>query len=69
MRGEVTGSRKVSCHLLLAARGDLSGACGEATSKEGGSWGKHGFRHGSKPKASDRHAEDSSMTPVGGTRK
>jgi hypothetical protein len=23
--------------------------------KEGGSWGKHGFPHGSEPKASDAH--------------
>ena len=23
--------------------------------KEGGSWGKHGFPHGSEPKASDSH--------------
>ena len=24
--------------------------------QEGGSWGKHGFPHGSEPKASDAHA-------------
>src|SRR5438093_13488868 len=29
----------------------------EATSKEGGSWGKHDFPHGSEPKARDGHAD------------
>jgi uncharacterized protein YbjT (DUF2867 family) len=46
--GRAPGNREVSRLLLLAARGDLSGAGGEATSKEGGSWGKHGFPHGSE---------------------
>ena len=26
------------------------------TQKEGGTWGKHGFPHGSEPKASDAHS-------------
>src|SRR5437870_503224 len=53
----VKGNREVSPLFLL-------GVCGggryaehaEVTSKEGGSWGKHGFPHGSEPKASDGHA-------------
>jgi hypothetical protein len=27
--------------------------------EEGGSWGKHGFPHGSEPKASDAHGRSS----------
>ena len=50
------GNREVSPTALLGARGDLSGAGAEAIPKEGGSWGKHGFPHGSEPKASDAHA-------------
>jgi hypothetical protein len=45
--GRVSGNREVSRHLILAARGDLSGARNEATPQEGGSWGKHGFPYGS----------------------
>src|SRR5437867_3815678 len=52
----VRGNREVSPLFLLSARGDLSGASAEAISKEGGSWGKHGFPHGSEPKARDAHA-------------
>jgi hypothetical protein len=51
--GRVVGNRKVSHHAILAVRGDRSGARGEAIHEEGGSWGKHGFPHGSEPKASD----------------
>ena len=42
------GNREVSPVSLLSARGDLSGAGVEAIPKEGGSWGKHGFPHGSE---------------------
>src|SRR5256885_3686386 len=52
----VRGNREVSPVVLLGPRGDLSGAGAEAIPKEGGSWGKHGFPHGSEPKASDVHA-------------
>ena len=45
--GRVSENREVSRLSLLAASGDLSGACGEAFPKEGGSWGKHGFPQGS----------------------
>jgi hypothetical protein len=41
---------------VLGPRGDLSGAWVEAILKEGGSWGNHGFPHGSEPEASDAHA-------------
>ncbi len=51
--GRVPGNREVSRLFLLAVRGDLSGACGEACRKEGGSWGKHGFPHGSEAQLSD----------------
>jgi hypothetical protein len=46
--GRVPGNREVSRLFILAVRGDLSGARGEAFPKEGGSWGKHGFLHGSE---------------------
>jgi len=39
--------------VLHGGRGDLSGASVVATSKEGGSRGKHGFPRGSEPKAHD----------------
>ncbi len=42
------GNREVSPRVLLGMRGDLSGAQVEAYGKEGGSWGKHGFHHGSE---------------------
>ena len=51
--GRAPANREVSRLLLLAARGDLSGARGKASIEEGGSWGKHGFPHGSEPQASD----------------
>jgi hypothetical protein len=51
--GRVTGNREVSRLFLLDERGDRSGALVEAIRKEGGSWGKHRFPHGSEPKASD----------------
>ncbi len=50
------GNREVPPHVLLGLRGDLSGAWAEAYSKEGGSWGKHGFPYGSEPKARDAHS-------------
>ena len=53
----VGGNREVSPLSLLGARGDLRAAWAEARLEEGGSWGKHGFLHGSEPKASDEAAE------------
>jgi hypothetical protein len=50
------GNREVPPLVLLELRGDLSGAWLEAYRKEGGSWGKHGFTHGSEPQARDAHA-------------
>jgi len=55
------GNREVSALFLLSPRGDLSGAGAEAIPKEGGSWGKHGFPHGSEPKASDAHPSVTSI--------
>ena len=46
--GRVAGNREVSRPLILVVRDDLSGARDEAIPKEGGSWGKHGFPHGSE---------------------
>ncbi len=51
--GRVSGNREVSRNRLLAVRGDLSGADGGACPEEGGSWGKHGFPHGSEAELSD----------------
>jgi hypothetical protein len=42
------GNREVSPLVLLSPRGDLSGAGAEAIPKEEGSWGKHGFSHGTE---------------------
>src|SRR5438105_11127717 len=50
------GNREVPPLPLLSVRGDLSAAWAEAILKEGGAWGKHGFPHGSEPKANDAHA-------------
>ena len=47
------GNREVSPPRLLSPRGDLSAAGAEAILEEGGSWGKHGFPHGSDPKGRD----------------
>ena len=47
------GNREVSPFFLLDPRGDLSGARVEASSKEGGTQGNHGFPRGSAPKAND----------------
>jgi hypothetical protein len=53
----VRGNREVSpLFLLRGGGGDRIDTTPEATSKEGGSWGKHGFPHGGEPKASDAHA-------------
>jgi hypothetical protein len=53
LRGRAPGNREVSRHFILAVRGDLSGARGEAFLKEGASRGKHGFPRGSGAKRSD----------------
>ena len=45
------GNREVSPLSLSDERGDLSGAYVGASSKEGGSWGKHGFPHATEPQA------------------
>src|SRR6266508_5726144 len=58
----VRRNRDVSPFLLLSPRGDLSGAGAQACSKEGGSWGKHGFTHGREPKARDAHARIASSS-------
>jgi hypothetical protein len=50
------GNWEVSPRVLFGARGDLSGARAEATLKEGGSWGKHGFPHATEPKAREAAA-------------
>jgi NAD-dependent deacetylase len=57
------GNREGSPVILLDPRGDRSGARIEATLKEGGSWGKHGFPHGSEPQASD-HARHSTAVEL-----
>jgi hypothetical protein len=47
--GRGSGNREVSrLAFLLACE-----AREKAWSEEGGSWGKHGFTHGSEPQASD----------------
>jgi hypothetical protein len=52
----VRGNREVSPLFLLGGDGgDRIASTPEATYKEGGSWGKHGFPDGSEPKASDGH--------------
>jgi hypothetical protein len=54
----VGGNREVSPTFLLSVRGGgRKAARAEALPEEGGSWGKHGFPHGSEPKASDAHDE------------
>jgi hypothetical protein len=51
------GNREVPPLEILAVRGDLSGARGEAyVQKEGGSWGKHGFPHATEPQAREHVA-------------
>src|SRR6266550_5262831 len=49
------GNREVPPAALLGLRDEFSGAGDEAYTKEGGTWGKHGFPHGSEPKARDAH--------------
>ena len=51
--GRAPGNREVSRCVLFAAGGDLSGARGEATLEEGGTWGEHGFPRGSAAKLRD----------------
>jgi hypothetical protein len=36
--------------------GELLGGAEARLEEEGGSWGRHGFPHGSEPTASDAHA-------------
>src|SRR5438093_7451563 len=56
----VRGNREVSpLFLLRGGGGGRIANTSEATFKEGGSWGKHGFPHGSEPKASDAQARTS----------
>ena len=50
------GNREVSPLAIFDVRGDLSGAGVEAITKEGGSWGKHGFPHANEPKAREEAA-------------
>jgi hypothetical protein len=54
----VWGNREVppATKTGLGARGHLRAAWADANLEEGGSWGKHGFPHGSEPNASDAHA-------------
>jgi TPP-dependent pyruvate/acetoin dehydrogenase alpha subunit len=53
--GGLGGNREVPPSVVLGARGDLRAARVEACPEEGGSWGKHGFPHGSEPQASEAH--------------
>ena len=54
MSGEgARGDRGVSPEMV--ERADVYSAR-DMLPKEGGSWGKHGFPHGSEPEASDAHA-------------
>jgi len=53
--GRVSGNREVSRSVLLASRADTGGAGSQAfAEEEGGTWGKHGFPHGSEARPSDR---------------
>jgi hypothetical protein len=46
------GNREVPPIQILDERGDMRAAAVEAyATKEGGSWGKHGFPHATEPKA------------------
>jgi acetyl-CoA/propionyl-CoA carboxylase biotin carboxyl carrier protein len=58
------GNREVSPLFLLERRADLSGAWLEAFYKEGGSWGKNGFPHGSERKASDHDRKNRGAVAV-----
>jgi deaminated glutathione amidase len=54
-RGRVPGNQEVSRPLVLASRADAGGAGSQAFSEEeGGTWGKHGFPHGSEAEPSDQ---------------
>src|SRR5712691_944799 len=54
----VRGNREVSpVFLLRGGGGGRIAGIAEATPKEGGSWGKHGFPDGSEPKARDGHED------------
>jgi acetyl-CoA/propionyl-CoA carboxylase, biotin carboxylase, biotin carboxyl carrier protein len=50
--------------LLRGDGGDRIASTPEATHKEGGSWGKHGFPHGSEPKASDHDRKNRGAVAV-----
>src|SRR3989442_5891433 len=59
----VRGNQEVSpLFVLRGGGGGRIATAPEATSKEGGSWGKHGFPHGSEPKARDAHARSIAST-------
>src|SRR2546425_9741302 len=61
----VRGNQEVSPLFLLrgGGGGGIAGTA-EATSKEGGSCGKHGFPHGSEPEARDAHAAPTAANRV-----
>src|SRR6266480_7511160 len=64
----VRGNREVSPLLLLrGGGGDRISTTPEAISKEGGSCGKHGFPHGSEPKARDAHASSPTSASTAAT--
>src|SRR3989442_5428549 len=59
----VRGNQEVSpLFVLRGGGGGRIATAPEATSKEGGSWGKHGFPHGSEPKARWGHARSIAST-------
>src|SRR5215210_4418544 len=64
----VKGNREVPPLFLLRGGGDRSASIPEATSKEVGSWGKHGFPHASEPKARDAHKSSPTSDSTAATR-
>jgi hypothetical protein len=52
LRGRAPGNREVSRRHLRGAR-DFAARGMAYLEEEGGSWGKHGFPHGSEAKPSD----------------
>src|SRR6266487_3471896 len=64
----VRGNREVSpLFLLRGGGGGRIATTPEATSKEGGAWGEHGFPHGSEPKARDAHASSPTSASTAAT--
>src|SRR5881227_1496956 len=53
--------------VLSVRGGGRHAARAKATPKEAGSWGKHGFPHGSEPKARDAHASSPSSASTAAT--